>query len=60
MKDNKLPIILIIVSIILITFDFIDSSGAIDKSFWKRTISGFLVILAMVFTIKNNKNETRK
>ena len=60
MKNNKLPIILIIASTILILFNFIDSGNEMDKGFWMRIVSSLLLILAMVLTIKNNNNENRK
>lgn len=59
MKNNKLPIILIIASIVLLVINFIDSDTT-DKGFWMRIASSLLLILAMILTIKNKNNETRK
>lgn len=60
MKKNNVPIGLIIASVLLIVFNFIDSWNEMDKGFWMRIISSLLLIIAMALTIKNNKNETRK
>ncbi len=54
MKNNKLPIILIIASLALLIVNFVDTSDAKDEGFWLRISSSVLLIIAMVFTIKKN------
>jgi asparagine N-glycosylation enzyme membrane subunit Stt3 len=55
-KDN-LPLILIIVSFILIILNFIFTSDEMNSGFWLRVIGSVLLILAMVFTIRDRKKQ---
>jgi len=57
MKKN-LPLILIIVSIILIILNFIFTSDTMDIGFWLRILSSGLLILAMIFTIRDRKKKS--
>ena len=50
-----LPLLLIIASSILIIINFI-TSEKIDSGFWMSISSSVLVILAMILTIKGQKN----
>jgi disulfide bond formation protein DsbB len=55
MKKN-LPLVLIIASAILIIANFIFSEGY-DLRFWMTTLSGVLIIISMVLTIRENKKQ---
>jgi hypothetical protein len=55
MKKN-LPIVLIIASAILIITNFIFTEG-FDRGFWMTTLSGVLIIISMVLTIRENKKQ---
>lgn len=55
MKKN-LPIILIIASAILILLGFA-FTDEFDIGFWMTTLSGVLIIISMVLTIKENKKQ---
>ena len=53
-----LPLFLIIASSILIIINFI-SSAKIDSGFWMSISSSVLIILAMILTIKEQKNNAK-
>tara|TARA_B100000809_G_scaffold233570_1_gene250375 strand:- start:2505 stop:2675 length:171 start_codon:yes stop_codon:yes gene_type:complete len=53
MKQN-IPVILIIASILLIILNIV-TTDEFDNGFWMQTLSGALVILAMLVTIRNRK-----
>jgi hypothetical protein len=55
MKKN-LPLVLIIASAILIIANFIFSKGY-DLGFWMTTLSGVLIIISMVLTIRENEKQ---
>ena len=59
MKKNNLPLILIIVSFILIILNFIFTSDEMNFGFWLRIISSVLLILAMFFTIRERKKQSK-
>jgi uncharacterized protein (DUF983 family) len=56
LKDN-FPLILIIVSFILITLNFIFTSDEMNSGFWLRIAVSVLLILAMVLTIRDRKKQ---
>ncbi|WP_290700210.1 hypothetical protein [Lacinutrix sp.] len=54
---NKLPVILIVASVILMVAITV-TTEAFDKSFWMSMLSSVLLIVAMVLTIRSqNKTE---
>ena len=55
MKKN-LPLIVIIASAILIIANFM-MSEKIDRGFLMSTLSGILIIISMVLTIRANKKQ---
>lgn len=57
MKSKVLPVTLIILSGILIVLNFILESEGMDFGFWMRISSSALLILAMIFTIRAQKQE---
>jgi ribose/xylose/arabinose/galactoside ABC-type transport system permease subunit len=56
MKKNNVPAVLIIASILLITLNAA-TTDEFDNGFWMQTLSGVLLILAMLLTIRN-RNKT--
>ncbi len=53
---KKLPIILIVVSIILIVLNII-TNDSFDNGFWMQTLASVLLIFSMVGTIYNNNKK---
>lgn len=56
MKKNNLPIILIIASTLLILLN-VATTNEFDNGFWMQTLSGIVLIIAMLVTIRN-RNKT--
>ena len=56
MKKNNLPVILIIASTLLILLN-VATTNEFDNGFWMQTLSGIVLIIAMVVTIRN-RNKT--
>jgi len=54
---QKFPLILIWISIILIILNFIFTSDNMDTGFWLRIVTSVLLILAMIFTIRDRKKQ---
>lgn len=57
MKKDTLPLILIIVSFVLITLNFIFTSEEMKSGFWLRVTGSVLLILAMVLKIRDRKKQ---
>ena len=57
MNKNNLPLILIILSFILIILNFIFTSDEMNAGFWLRVSGSVLLILAMIFTIRDKKKQ---
>ena len=57
MKHN-IPVIIIIASIILIIINVV-TTDEFDNGFWMQTLSGVLVIFAMLVTIRNRKKQIK-
>ncbi|WP_183114799.1 hypothetical protein [Flagellimonas pelagia] len=55
MKSKVLPVTLIILSGILVVLNFILESEDMDFGFWMRISSSVLLILAMIITIRAQK-----
>lgn len=60
MKKKNLPLILIIVSVILIILNFIFTSDEMNLGFWLRISSSGFLILAMIFTIRERKKQSKE
>jgi hypothetical protein len=56
MKKNNLPVILIIASTLLILLN-IATTNEFDNGFWMQTLSGIVLIIAMVATLRD-RNKT--
>jgi hypothetical protein len=56
MKKSLLPILLIVASIILIIVNIV-TSEAYDRGFWFRNLSSILLIVAMIFTIRSQRQK---
>lgn len=56
MKKNNLPVILIIASTLLILLN-VATTNEFDNGFWMQTLSGIVLIIAMLVTIRN-RNKT--
>ncbi|MFT7050558.1 MAG: ribose/xylose/arabinose/galactoside ABC-type transport system permease subunit [Psychroserpens sp.] len=56
MKKNNVPAVLITASILLIALNAA-TTDEFDNGFWMQTLSGVLLILAMLLTIRN-RNKT--
>ena len=59
MKKDNLPLILIIASLILIVLNFISLSNDMNLAFWLRISGSILLILAMIFNIRNRKKKNK-
>ena len=60
MKKKNLPLILIIVSVILIILNFIFTFDEMKLGFWLRISSSGFLILAMIFTIRERKKQSKE
>ena len=60
MKNENLPLIIIIASLILIVVNFIFTSNEMDLAFWMRILSSGLSILAMFLIIRDRKKQSEK
>jgi hypothetical protein len=58
MKKEKIPLIIIIVSFILIVANII-TSEKINDGFWLRISSSVLLIIAMFFSIRERKKQNK-
>lgn len=56
MKNQVLPIVIIVASLGLITFNVV-TSEEFDKGFWMRNLSSILLIAAMFFVLKSKRKE---
>lgn len=53
MKRSNLPYIFIAAAFILIIINFVSSAGEMDLGFWLRNIANVLLIVAMLFSIRD-------
>ena len=60
MNKKNLPLIIIVVSVILIVLNFIFTSDELNLGFWLRVSSSGFIILAMIFTIRDRKKQSKK
>jgi len=60
MNKKNLPLIIIVVSVILIVLNFIFTSDEMNLGFWLRVSSSGFIILAMIFTIRDRKKQSKK
>lgn len=58
MKKEHIPLILIIISLVLIVVNVI-ASEKIDGEFWLQITSSVLIIIAMIFAIRDKKNRIK-
>nr|WP_321244833.1 hypothetical protein [uncultured Psychroserpens sp.] len=58
MMKHNIPVIIIIASIILIIINVV-TTDEFDNGFWMQTLSGVLVIFAMLVTIRNRKKQIK-
>lgn len=58
MMKHNIPVIIIIASVILIIIN-VATTDEFDNGFWMQTLSGILVIFAMLVTIRNRKKQIK-
>ena len=58
MMKHNIPVIIIIASVILIIIN-VATTDEFDNGFWMQTLSGVLVIFAMLVTIRNRKKQIK-
>jgi hypothetical protein len=59
MKNNYIPLILIIVSLILIIISFITATNY-NRGFLMQNLSSVLLIIAMLITIKDQRKKEKE
>ena len=57
MNKQRLALLLILASALLIVLNFIFTSDKMDAGFWLRNLSNVLLILAMYVTIRHQKKK---
>ncbi len=60
MTKENLSLILIILSSMLIVLNFIFTSDEMDFGFWMRIVSGILLIITMIITIRDRNKKNKK
>jgi len=60
MTKNKLPLIVIIASFVLIILNFVFTSDKMNFGFWLRIISSLLLIIGMFLTKRERKKGNLK
>ena len=57
MKKQNIQLLIILISIVLIILNFIFTMDEMGIGFWLRISTGIFVIIAMVFSIRDQKKK---